>query len=87
MLLFLSGDAVFRNFLGRRIGQGSACLLFQESQLVETGIPLVVRHTLAQTVIIGFAGLVQLADELLHSEYLLVSIHKDYNNPLVEGSS
>ena len=73
MFLFLTCDAVFRNLLRRRVGQGSACLLFQKAQFVEASIPFIVGHTLAKSVVIGITGLVQLADELLHSQYLVVS--------------
>ena len=85
MFLLLTGDAVFRNLLRGRVGQVSACLLFQQAQFIETGIPLIVRHALSLSVVVGIAGLVQLMDELLHSLYLVVGHH--YNIPLVDGSS
>ena len=77
MFLLLSGNAVLRDTLCGRVGQGSGGLLLQTFQFIETGIPLVVRHLLRLTVVVGVGGLVQLPNELLHSQYLVVS-HKHH---------
>ena len=72
MLLLLADDGVLGDLLRGRVGQGSAGELLQLAQLVETGIPLVVRHALSLSVVIGVAGLVELANELLHPQYSIV---------------
>ena len=66
MFLLLSGNTVFRYFLRGRVGQGSPRLLFQTFQLIEAGIPLVVSHAFAPSVIVCVRSLVQLLDELFH---------------------
>ena len=46
MFLFLARNGILGNFLRGRVGQGSASLVFQRFQFVETLVPLIVCHLL-----------------------------------------
>ena len=70
MFLLLAGRIVLRHPLCGRVGQGSASLRFQLAQLVEQLVPLVVRHALCLTIVIGVRSLIELTDERLHPAYL-----------------
>ena len=46
VFLLLPRSGILGNFLRGRVGQGSACLVFQRFQFVETLVPLIVCHLL-----------------------------------------
>ena len=66
VLFLLTSDGVLRNFLRRRVGQGTACLALQSFQFVEALVPFIIGHQLGASIVVGFRSLVQLTDELLH---------------------
>ena len=53
VFFLLTCDGILGNFLRGRVGQGSACLVFQCFQFVKMLVPFIVGHLLCASVIVG----------------------------------